>query len=133
MTKILATLGPVSAKTDVMLDLIAAGVERLPAELLARLSLRPEAGRRVDPLDLAPVAPRDGRRHGPPGSAPAVRPPAQRRAPSCSRRARRSASRPTTSPGTAEEISTNFKKLPKTVKKGLEIPSRRRGPSSFPS
>lgn len=120
MTKILATLGPVSAKTDVMLDLITAGVDafrlncshasindlRRDVELIrstSRLSRRATAV----VMDLQGPRLRVGRlRNG----EPVVLKKGAR-------------VRITTNdvPGTAEEISTNFKKLPKTVKKGLEI------------
>ena len=120
MTKILATLGPASAKTDIMLDLIAAGVDafrlncshasiadlRRDVELIrstSRLSRRATAV----VMDLQGPRLRVGRlRNG----EPVVLKKGAR-------------VRITTNdvPGTAEEISTNFKKLPKTVKKGLEI------------
>ncbi len=120
MTKILATLGPVSAKTDVMLDLISAGVDafrlncshasindlRRDVELIrsnSRLSRRATAV----VMDLQGPRLRVGRlRNG----EPVVLKKGAR-------------VRITTNdvPGTAEEISTKFKNLPNTVKKGLEI------------
>jgi pyruvate kinase len=120
MVKILATLGPVSAKSDMMLDLISAGVDafrlncshaslsdlRHDVELIrsaSRLSRRATAV----VMDLQGPRLRVGRlRNG----EPVVLKKGAR-------------VRITTHdvPGTAEEISTNFKKLPKTVKRGLEI------------
>jgi pyruvate kinase len=120
LTKILATLGPVSAKTDMMMSLIAAGVDafrlncshasmddlRRNVELIrstSRLSRRATAV----VMDLQGPRLRVGRLRN--GEPVVLKKGAKVRI--------------TTNdvPGTAEEISTNFKKLPKTVRKGLEI------------
>jgi pyruvate kinase len=120
MTKILATLGPVSAKADIMLDLIAGGVDafrlncshasmedlRRNVELIrstSRLSRRATS----IVMDLQGPRLRVGRLRN--GEPVVLKKGAKVRI--------------TTNdvPGTAEEISTNFKKLPKAVKKGLEI------------
>jgi pyruvate kinase len=119
-TKILATLGPVSAKTDVMLDLIAAGVDafrlncshasihdlRRSVELIRSASRLSRRATSVV-MDLQGPRLRVGRlRNGEPVLLK-----------------KGAKVRITTNdvPGTPEEISTNFKKLPKTVRKGLEI------------
>ncbi|MDE2292068.1 MAG: pyruvate kinase, partial [Elusimicrobia bacterium] len=119
-TKILATLGPVSAKTDMMLDLLAAGVDafrlncshasmdelKRDVELIrgASRSLRRAA---AIVMDLQGPRLRVGRlRNGEPISL-------------------KNGARVRISvrdiPGTAEEFSTSFKKLPQSVKKGSEI------------
>lgn len=119
-TKILATLGPVSAKPDMMLDLIASGVDafrlncshasmddlRRNVELIrssSRLSRRAVAV----VMDLQGPRLRVGRlRNGEPVAL---------------RKGGKVRISTRDLPGTAEEISTNFKKLPSTVRKGGEI------------
>lgn len=119
-TKILATLGPVSAKSDVMLDLIAAGVDafrlncshssmdelRRNVELIRSTARQSRRAISVV-MDLQGPRLRVGRMRN--GEPVALKNGARVRI--------------TTHdvPGTAEEISTNFRKLPATVKKGLEI------------
>jgi pyruvate kinase len=120
MTKILATIGPVSAKPAMMLDLISAGVDAF--RLNCSHSSMDDLRRMVDiirsssrlsrratsvVMDLQGPRLRVGRlRNGEPVVLK-----------------KGSKVRITTHdlPGTAEEISTNFRKLPKTVHKGLEI------------
>ena len=119
-TKILATLGPVSANAPVMLDLIAAGVDafrlncshasmselRRSVELIRSTSRQSRRAVSVV-MDLQGPRLRVGRMRN--GEPVVLKNGAKIRI--------------TTHdvPGTAEEISTNFKKLPKTVRKGLEI------------
>jgi len=120
MTKILATLGPVSAKPAIMMDLIAAGVDafrlncshasmddlRRNVELI-RSSSRQSRRATAVVMDLQGPRLRVGRLRN--GEPVVLKKGAKVRI--------------TTHdvPGTAEEISTNFKKLPKTVRKGFEI------------
>jgi pyruvate kinase len=120
MTKILATLGPVSAKPDMMLDLLAAGVDafrlncshasledlKRSVDLIRSCSRRARQACAVV-MDLQGPRLRVGRlRNGEPVSL---------------KRGAKVRIVTHDVAGTADEISTNFKKLPKTVKKGMEI------------
>ena len=120
LTKILATLGPVSAKPPMMLDLLAAGVDAFRlncshasmAELGKNVELIRSCSRRMRRacsvvMDLQGPRLRVGRlRNGEPID---LRVGAKTRISTAD------------IPGTSEEFSTSFKKLPQTVKKGMEI------------
>jgi len=120
LTKILATLGPVSAKPAVMLDLLAAGVDAFRlncshaslAELEKNVNLIRSMSRQSRRacsvvMDLQGPRLRVGRLRN--GEAIDLRKGARTRISVAD------------IPGTAEEFSTSFKKLPQTVKKGMEI------------
>ncbi len=120
MTKILATLGPASATADVMLDLIAAGVDafRLNCSHASVSELRREVAlirstARLSRRAVAVVMDLQG---------PRLRVGRLRNGePVVLKNGARVRITTTDICGTAEEIATNFKKLPQTVKKGLEI------------
>ncbi|MEK7388169.1 MAG: pyruvate kinase [Elusimicrobiota bacterium] len=119
-TKILATLGPVSAKPPIMLDLLAAGVDAFrlncshasQAELAKNVDMIRSLSRRSRRacsvvLDLQGPRLRVGRlRNG---------------EPIVLKKGARTRITSSDIPGTAEQFSTSFKKLPQTVKKGMEI------------
>ncbi len=120
LTKILATLGPVSAKPEMMLDLIASGVDafrlncshasmddlRRSVELVRSASRQCRRATAVV-MDLQGPRLRVGRlRNG---------------EPIVLKKGARVRITTNDVPGTSEEFSTSFKKLPKTVRKGLEI------------
>ncbi len=120
LTKILATLGPVSAKPSVMLNLITAGVDAFRlncshaslAELAHNVDLIRSLSRRsrracAIVMDLQGPRLRVGRlRNGEPIDLI---------------KSARTRINVSDMMGTAAEFSTNFKKLPQTVRKGMEI------------
>lgn len=120
MTKILATLGPVSAKPAMMLDLLAAGVDAFRlncshasmADLQKSFDLIRSTSRLSRKacsivMDLQGPRLRVGRlRNGEPIEL---------------KKGAKTRISVYDIPGTAEEFSTSFKKLPSTVKKGMEI------------
>ncbi|MBI3289210.1 MAG: pyruvate kinase [Elusimicrobia bacterium] len=120
LTKILATLGPVSAKPKVMLDLLTAGVDAFrlncshasmaelgkSVEMIRSLSRQSRRACSVV-MDLQGPRLRVGRlRNGEPIDL---------------KNAARTRISTADIPGTAEEFSTSFKKLPQTVRKDMEI------------
>ncbi len=120
LTKILATLGPVSAKPAMMQDLMKAGVDAFRlncshasmAELEKNVDLVRSASRLARRacsvvMDLQGPRLRVGRlRNGEPINL---------------KKGAKTRISTADIPGTAEEFSTSFKKLPQTVKKGMEI------------
>jgi pyruvate kinase len=120
MTKILATLGPVSAKPAMCLDLLAAGVDAFRLNCshasmsdlqksfdLIRSSSRLSRKACSIVMDLQGPRLRVGRlRNGEPIEL---------------KKGAKTRISVYDIPGTAEEFSTSFKKLPSTVKKGMEI------------
>ena len=120
LTKILATLGPVSAKPAMMLDLLAAGVDAFRlncshatmAELDKNMGLIRSLSRQSRRacsvvMDLQGPRLRVGRlRNGEPIEL---------------RKGARTRISTADIPGTAEEFSTSFKKLPQTVTKNMEV------------
>ncbi|MBI4370665.1 MAG: pyruvate kinase [Elusimicrobia bacterium] len=119
-TKILATLGPVSAKPEVLHSLFQAGVDAVRlncshssvAELQGRIALVRSAARRARRscavvMDLQGPRLRVGRlRNGEPVEL---------------QKGARVRLTTRDIPGTAQEIPTNFRRLPQAVRKGLEI------------
>ena len=120
LTKILATLGPVSAKPEMMMDLMNAGVDAFrlncshasEAELFKNVEMIRSASRLsrracAIVMDLQGPRLRVGRlRNG---------------EPILLKKGAKTRITVNDIPGTAEEFSTSFKKLPQTVKKGMEI------------
>ncbi|MDE2492173.1 MAG: pyruvate kinase [Elusimicrobia bacterium] len=119
-TKILATLGPVSAKTDMMLDLVAAGVDAFRLNCshasmddlkrdveLIRSASRTSGRSTAIVMDLQGPRLRVGRLRN--GEPIALKNGAKVRISVHDM------------PGTAQEFSTSFKKLPQSVKKGSEV------------
>ena len=120
MTKILATLGPVSAKPAMMLDLLAAGVDafrlncshasledlKRSVDLIRSCSRQARQATAVV-MDLQGPRLRVGRLRN--GEAIDLK------------RGARTRISVNDMAGTAEEFSTSFKKLPQTVNKGMEI------------